>query len=137
MDNMDISIYKDFFHDGSLLAIEHQGKVIVLSMKSAEVDPEELPGDIALSSDDRIKGKLHISDVQNIEVDKKPFRGTLKKEYDSAEILDFEMEGYYTILLGISWENYPPHPNVNEFSTIKINAGKVWWENLPELNSPK
>ncbi len=37
MDNMDISIYQDFFHDGFLLAIEYEGEKIVLSMKSAEV----------------------------------------------------------------------------------------------------
>ncbi len=130
---MDISLYKDFFHDGSLLDIEHQGKTIVLSMKSAEVDPEELPGNIVLSSDDRIKGKLYITDVKNIEVDEKPFLGILMKEYDSAGILDFEMDDDHTILLGINWENYPPRPDVNNFSTIKIKAENIRWENIPDL----
>jgi hypothetical protein len=128
---MDISIYKDFFHDGSLLAIEHQGKTIVLSMKSAEVDQEELPGNIVLSSDDRIKGKLHITNVKNIEVNEEPFLGVLTKDYDFAEILDFEMDNDHTILLGINWGNYPPRPNVSDFSTIKIKAEKIWWENTP------
>jgi hypothetical protein len=114
-----------------LLAIEHQGKTIILSMKSAEVDPEELPGNIVLSSDDRIKGKLHITNVKNIEVDEEPFLGILTKDYDSAEILDFEMDNDHTILLGINWGNYLPRPNVHDFSTIKIKAEKIWWENTP------
>ncbi len=132
---MNISIYKDFFHDGSLLGINHQGKTIVLSMKSSEVDPEELPGNIVLSSDDRIKGKLHISNIKGIEVDEKLFLGILTKDYDSAEILDFEMDNNSTVSLGIQWGNYPPHPNVNDFTTITIKAEKIWWENLPDLES--
>ncbi len=137
MDSVDISKYKDFFHDGSLLAIEYQGKTIVLSMKSAEVALEELPGDITLSSDDSITGKLYISDVKNIEVNEEPFLGILTKNYDSAEILDFEMDDPNTILLGINWGNYPPRPNVTDFSTIKIEAEKIWWENIPELENFK
>ncbi len=35
LDNMDISIYQDFFHDGSLIAFEYEGGEIVLSIKSA------------------------------------------------------------------------------------------------------
>ncbi len=132
---MNISIYKDFFHDGSLLSIEHRGEIIVLCMKSAEVDPEELPGDIALSSDDRIKGKLHIINIKSIEVNEKPFLGILTKDYDSAEILDFEMENHSTILLGIQWKNYPPRSNVSDFSTIIIKAEKMWWENIPDLET--
>lgn len=132
---MDISKYKDFFHDGSLLAIEYQGETIILSMKSAEVALEELPGNIALSSDDSITGKLHISNVKTIEVNEEPFWGILTKDYDSAEILDFEMDDPNTISLGIQWGNYPPRPNVSDFSTITIKAEKVWWENIPDLKT--
>lgn len=68
---MDISNYTAFFHDGSLSKIIHQNNELILSMKSAEIALEELPGNIALSSDDRIKGNLHIVDVENIEINGK------------------------------------------------------------------
>ncbi len=107
----------------------------MLSLKSAEVALEVLPGNIALSPDDRIKGKLHISNVKTIEIAEKLFSGVLTKDDDSAEILDFEMEDPSTIFLGINWVNYPPRPNVTDFSTIKIKAEKIWWENIPELTN--
>ena len=85
---MDISIYQDFFHDGSLIAIDYSKNTndLTLTMKSAEVDPEELPGTILLSSDDSITGKLHVINIKSIEVNEKPFFGILTKDYDSAEI---------------------------------------------------
>jgi len=71
LNNMDISNYTAFFHDGSLSKIIHQKNKLILNMQSAEIAIEELPGNIALSSDDRIKGKLHIINVENIEINEK------------------------------------------------------------------
>jgi len=39
------------------------------------------------------------------------------------------------IELDIKWVNYPPHPNIEDFSTIKIKADQVWWENIPDLET--
>ena len=98
-------------------------------------EQEELPGTILLSSDDSITGKLHVINIKSIEVNEKPFFGILTKDYDSAEILDFEMENHSTLLLGIQWGNYPPKARVDNFSTIIIKAEKMWWENIPDLEA--
>lgn len=134
MDKMDIFKYKDFFHDGTLLGIEHQGKAIVLSMQSAEVSPEELPGHIALSSDDRIKGKLHLKGIKNIYINREKLSTLLKMNYDDGKIFDLEIKNN-EVLLSISWRNYPPKARTNDFSTITINAESVCWENIPDLET--
>lgn len=130
--NMDISIYSAFFHDGSLSAIIHKKNEIVLIMQSAEIDVEELPSNINLSSDDRIKGKLHIVDIENIEINEKKLSSKLEMQFDKGRIFDFEIKDKI-IELDINWVNYPPHPNTDDFSTIKIKGKKIWWENIPNL----
>jgi hypothetical protein len=131
---MDISNYTAFFHDGSLSKIIHQNNKIILCMQSAEIALEELPGNIALSSDDRIKGNLHIVNIENIEINEKKFSDKWKMHFDKGKIFNFEITG--TIIeLDIIWINYPPHPNKEDFSTIKIKADKIWWKNIPDLKT--
>lgn len=134
VNNMNISNFTAFFHDGSLSEIIYQKNELILSMQSAEITIEELPGYIALSSDDRIKGKLHIVDLENIEINEKSLSDKWKLRFDKGRIFDFEIKGNI-IELDIEWVNYPPHPNVEDFSTIKIKADKVWWENIPDLET--
>ena len=131
---MDICKYKDFFHDVALLGIEHQGTTIVLSMQSAEVAPEELPSYIALSSDDRITGKLHLKGIKNIYINRKKLSTLLEMNYDNGKIFDLEIKNN-EVLLSISWRNYPPKVRTNDFSTITINAENVYWENIPDLET--
>lgn len=130
---MDISDYTSFFHDGSLLEIKHENDKIELSMSSAEMDEEDLKEPIVLSKDDRIVGKLHIEGIKNIIVDNERLEKSLKKEYDDGEIFHLEIVNN-TVNLEIIWGNYPPNPEVDEFSEITIEAQKVYWENIPHLN---
>ena len=131
---MDICKYKDFFHDGALLGIEHQGKIIILSMQSAEVALEELPGHIALSSDDRITGRLHLKGIKNVYINREKLSTPLKMNYDNGKIFDLEIKNN-EVLLSISWRNYPPKARTNDFSTITISAESVYWENIPDLKT--
>lgn len=46
-------------------------------------------------------------------------------QFDKGRIFDFEIKE--TIVeLDIIWVNYPPHPNVDDFSIITIKAKKIW-----------
>jgi hypothetical protein len=56
-------------------------------------------------------------------------------KYDYGSIFDFNIKDD-TIELQISWRNSPQKPYVNDFSTIIINAKKIWWENIPDLVDP-
>jgi len=58
--------------------------------------------------------------------------GNIKKTYDSGSILDFEVSNH-KVILGIEWTDYPPKPRKSDFSTIKIEAEKIEWENIPDL----
>jgi len=129
-----ISKYAGLFHDGSIIEVDHFNNAVTLSMESAEVDVEDTERDITLSKDDRIRGKLHIENVHCIKVDKKEIQGLLEKRYDEGGIFDFEIKEKYVRLL-IDWINYSPKPKVNEFSVIEIEAEKIWWENIPDLES--
>lgn len=131
-DCVDISKYAAFFHDGSLMDIQHIGNNIVFSMGSAEMDEEDLKDDILLSKDDRIAGKLHVERVKSIIIDENPFLGILKKRCDNGNIFHFEIIKNNLEMM-IIWENFWPNPKVDEFVVIKIEAEKIWWENIPNL----
>lgn len=129
---MNISKYTAFFHDGSIINIQHFEDEIVFSMASAEMDEEDIGEDIILSKDDSIHGKLHIKRIRNIKVNKELFLGDIQMNYDYGKIFDLEIK-QNSVELSIDWVNFPPKPQVNEFSVIHIEAEKVWWENIPNL----
>lgn len=131
---MNISKYTGFFHDGSILDIQHRGDKIKFSMASAEMNEEDVKDDIILSKNDSVQGKLHVEGIKNITINGKPFFGILKKIYDDGKILDFEITKS-SVELSITWRNYPPKSKVDEFSAVKITAEKIWWENIPNLES--
>lgn len=131
----DISKYQDFFHDGDLKEIEHKGNKVIFTMTSAEMGEEDLVTDIKLSNEDPftcLRGKLHIEGVRRIFINKTPFKGILKKEYDSAEIFDLLIEKN-EVKLSIEGTNYAPKPDKEDFFVIQIEADKIYWENIPSL----
>ncbi len=130
---MDISKYTAYFHDGSLMDIRHVGNEIEFYMASAEMDKEDVEDDTILSKDESIQGRLHLKGIKNITIDGKSFLGILNKEYDSGTIFDFEITKN-SVELAIDWINFPPKPEVNNFSVIKIESEKIWWENIPDLS---
>jgi hypothetical protein len=125
---MDLKNYTSFFHDGSIIEINHTGNKITLSMESAEMDEEDIKDDVILSRDGRIRGKLHIERVKSINENDKNCSGIFKMKYEDAEISHFEINKN-KIELHIKWSSYPPKPCIDDFSTIKIEAEKIWWEN--------
>lgn len=136
IDKTIISKYTSYFHDGSLVAIEY-GKnnvELILSMESAEVDPEDIKDTIPLSNDDRIKGKLHLKGVKNIYINDEKLSNPLKMTYDDGGIFDFEIKDN-EVLLDISWCNYPPKVRNDDFSSISIYVEDVHWENIPDLKT--
>ena len=129
---MNISEYTGFFHDGSLIEIEHKNDKIELSMSSAEMDETDLKEPVELSKNDRILGKLHIEGVVSVKIGDSLLEDPLTKEYDNGRIFDFEIVGN-VITLAIRWVNYPPKPDVNFFSVITIEGRNIYWENIPDL----
>ncbi len=132
---MDISKYADYFHDGGLYDIKQRNDKIELFMCSAEMDPEDLQDDIPLGQGDCITGILHLEGIRKITRNKHPFIGELKMEHQSGSILDFEIENNI-VELGISWKNFRPKYQSKGFSTIVIEADKIYWENKPDLVDP-
>lgn len=133
-----IEYYTSFFHDGSIIAIEHHHNNMEISMQSAQMDIEDLKDDIKLSKDDCIKGKLHLENIKTISINEIPYFGILQMPYDGGDIFHFIVDKQM-VELQIIWVNFPPKldvPTVDEFSTIKITAEKIWWENIPDLFDP-
>ena len=136
IDKAIISKYTAFFHDGSLIAIDY-GKndtELTLTMESAEVAPEELPGNIALSDDDRVTGKLHLKGVKNIYIDRKKLLAPLKMNYDDGDIFRFRIKEN-KVYLHIIWNNYPLKHSVDDCSTVTIDVENLYWENIPDLET--
>jgi len=104
-------------------------------MQSAQIDIADLKDNIQLSKHERIKGILHLDKIETILINEIEYSGKLKMLYDKGSIFDFIIEKK-SVELQIAWVNFPPKADVNEFSTIKITAEKIWWENLPELYDP-
>jgi hypothetical protein len=130
-----IEYYSQFFHDGAIVSIEHHHNNMEISMESAQMDSEDLKDDIKLSKDDCIRGKLHLENIKTISIDEIPYFKTFQMPYDAGEICTFILDKQM-VELQIIWVNFPPKPDVNEFSTIKITAEKIWWENIPDLFHP-
>jgi len=129
---MDIKNYTSFFHDGSILNITHSGNRMTISMESAEMDEEDLVDDLALSKNNRIKGKLYIEGIKSIkengEIDLDVY--LMKGEY--AEIFHFKLHSK-KVEFEISWNSSPPSPCIMNFYTVEIEAENIWWENIPDL----
>jgi hypothetical protein len=132
---MDIKDYTSFFHDGSIISIDHTGNQMVISMESAELTEEDLKDSIILSENHRIRGKLHIEGVKNITENNKRYHFIFKMKYEDAEIFHFEYS-QNTVEFQIKWNSYPPDPCIKDFSTIEIEAEKIYWENIPDLADP-
>lgn len=132
---MNIANYTSYFHDGSIIDIYHDQSIVILSMESAEISPEENLDNIVLSKRLTIKGKLHLEGVDLITENEKQISVLLKMLYDSAGILHLKIDGT-TVSLDLEWVNFPPHPNVTTYSFYTINAKKIWWENIPDLYDP-
>jgi hypothetical protein len=135
---VELTIMKKYlyeFHDGALLAIECKGEGYVFSLESAEMDCVDMKDDLSLSERGTLKGKLHVERVQSIKINELMFQEKLKMKYDYGSIFDLNIQDD-TIELQISWRNSPQKPYVNDFSTIIINAKKIWWETIPDLVDP-
>ncbi len=130
-----IQKYLHEFHDGSLINIEHTDQECIFSLESAEMDPADMKDDIPLSERGTIKGKLHLTKIQSIKINEFSFHGRLKLQYDYGTIFDFETQNN-VVELQISWRNAPKKPDVNDFSTIIVQADHIWWENMPDLYDP-
>jgi len=128
---MNIEKFSAFFHDGSITAINHLKKSIVIFMESAEIDEDDLPDKIALSSNDRICGKLHLEGIKGIYENGTPLSEPLKMKYEDAEIAHMEFANN-KVEIQIKWNFNPPKPLIADFSTIDIEATKIWWENIPD-----
>ena len=130
---MNISHYE--FHDGSVIDIKQHGDKIDISMESAEIQEADLKDAILLSDHRTIKGILHLEEIISIMDNERPFTGLLKMLHDSANILRFNIVEN-KIKLFLEWVNFPPNPNVSDYSFFEIEARKIWWENIPDLIDP-
>lgn len=129
---MDIRKYTGYFHDGEIYEILHKRYKMIISMDSAEMDEEDLVDDVVLSKDGGISGRLHIERIKNIKINHKSYFDTFNMFYEDAGIHDFEMD-QTNVRLAIRWGTYRPKPPVNDWSILEIEAGNVWWKNIPDL----
>lgn len=131
---MNIADYTSNFHDGSIIDIKHEINRIEISMESAEITEEDMKEDFPLSEHDTIKGKLHLEEVKSIK-ECNSYLNFLKMKHEDATIFHFKINNN-KVELQIIWGTYPPNPPVDDFSTIEIEAEKIWWENIPDLYDP-
>jgi hypothetical protein len=85
----DIGKYTAFFHDGSIISINHVGNNMIISMASAEIDA--MKDNITLSKDSSIQGKLHIEGIKKIKEGSKLNKNTIKMKYEDAEIFHLKI----------------------------------------------
>ena len=132
-EKMAIWDYAAYFHDGQILEIDHEMNNVVVFMESSELDLEDFKEDIKLTKDEYFKGKLHIEGVKSIRINGIRFFRKIEKEAKCNSILRFKVEDL-TVFLYVEWQ--PPAPRNPDFSAFEIEAEKIWWENLPDLEDP-
>lgn len=129
---MDITKLTGYFHDGSVIDIEHIHNTLTFVLESCQIHQEELGNNTILSQTNTLRGKLIINNIKSITVGHRPQASTLKKTYDDGDILDLEINPGKVKLL-VQWVNYPPKPREKHTSLIEIDADAVQWENIPDL----
>lgn len=131
---MRIKKYTALFHDGAIRKIRHAKNKIELSMESAQVCPEWNEDNIILSKRSTISGKFYLENAKNIKENDNPYQGNfeVKSGYDRAGIYDFEIKSSMVILL-IWWVKWPPNCKDSDIFKYEIEAGKIYWENIPDL----
>ncbi len=135
MNNIDISKYVSYFHDGSIIDIQQTGNKVLISMESAEVSEEDINDEFELSEQKTIKGILHLADIIDIRVQKELFHEKLKMLADIGDILEFKLNAKIAKLF-VKWTNYPPKKDMEEYSEIEITAETIFWDNIPDLPDP-
>ncbi|MCA0369547.1 MAG: hypothetical protein LCH26_00375 [Proteobacteria bacterium] len=130
---IDISNYTSFFHDGSIIGIQHKGDIIKISMESAEIDKTDLYDEIQLSKDNTLKGLLIFKKIEQAGYDN-DIKG-LSMLADCGSIIRFT-KAHRKVSLFIEWINYPPNENVSLFTTLTIIANEIVWQTEPELFDP-
>src|SRR3990167_7330623 len=130
---MDIKKYTGYFHDGSILAIQHQGNKLVIFMESAEMDEEDKLDDVVFAKDDNIRGKLHLEGVTSIIEEDIGNLTKFEMKKVIATIFDFELKENQ-VEFQIIWDSIPI--DKEDFSVVKIEAEKIWWENCPDMPDP-
>ena len=129
---MNITKYTGYFHDGNLIDIKHEGKNIDFFIESAQIDNKAKISKKILSESNTLKGKLSLSNIQNIKIGNQDFKGTINKIHDDGEILDLEISSNKILIL-IEWKNFPPKPRETFVDKIEIEAMQICWENIPHL----
>ena len=101
---VDIKSYVDYFHDGSLIDIENINHDIVITLESAEIEPNEINDHTILSKSNTLYGKLQLKQVKAVKLDNEMYEKPLIKLYDDGEILDLEIspeKGFFYLLSGL------------------------------------
>ncbi len=129
---MDINKYTGYFHDGTLIGINHLGNNIEFLLESSQIGVDEFFDREVLSDSFTLKGKLHVTNIKDIKINNISTKNILRKEYDDGEILDLEIHNNKILLL-IEWTDYPPKNRITDVSKIEIEADKIYWENIPTL----
>ena len=130
---MDIKKYTGYFHDGSILAIQHQKNNLVIFMQSAEMDEEDKLDDVIFSKEGSIRGKLHLEEVTSITEEDAGNLIKFEMKTEDAEIFDFKLNENQ-VEFQIIWDSIPV--GKEDFSVVKIEAEKIWWENCPDMPDP-
>ena len=130
---MNIQKYTGYFHDGGFIVVKRKKNNIELFLRSCEISPNEPMDREILSKDNALKGKLCLTGVQSVKVDKQEHKEIPWKEYDDGEILDLIIDNN-TVFLLIQWKNFPPKLRNEDVGTIEIEFEKAYWENIPELS---
>ncbi len=128
--NLDIRKFTSDFHDGSIFKIQCREDRLVIWMESSELFVNK---EIILSPYHTLKGKLHIEGIKKIKENGKKSSDLNKLYITNAEIMHFDLSSTKTLLEILLQDlNFV----VIGYSTIEIDAEKIWWENIPDMKEP-
>lgn len=129
---MNIAEYTGYFHDGILIDINCQEKNITLTLESSEIIRNDLPLQLKFSEESTLRGKLHLYNISKALINGKPTNNHISMEYQEGDILNLKIFPHKIFLL-IEWRDPSIDFLENCVSKIEIEAEKITWENLPNL----
>jgi hypothetical protein len=133
---INIQKYGDFFHDGRILKIQHNKDKISFALESAEIDLDDISDNLPLSTDDRLRGRLHLDRVLKILLNGKEFKGRIEMQYNHTSIYSLDMDTKI-VRLFFCWEVYPVSSSLSLTPVnLEIYAKRIYWEPVPDMVDP-
>ncbi|MBF5058913.1 hypothetical protein [Candidatus Neptunochlamydia vexilliferae] len=126
---VDIRKYLEFFERGEILGVIYKGDKVFLTLESSYINPKAVDNRTILSKNCTLRGKLVLQRVESYCLDNKKTQPPKKQLFAGGKIVKLELKQTVAEIVFEYKEQ-----SIKKRVAVKIEAQKIYWENLPTLS---